>query len=254
RRMSDTLISPRNLVDTIPPFVSAALTRALRMVGTERIQTVPELFDALTEPMKQESTFQFSERQKRYLLLAFAGLALIAVLSIAIILVGRKKPVPVTTSSTKPDTSTSEVVSAAPVTVAVPSFVNQDYTVIQQNPEYMNNFLFSITEEFSSDFAAGKVTDQEPAAGSSIEPGSIIKLTVSRGAETVLMPTVVGYARVDAKAMLDAAGIGYIVLERANDGTYTQDYVVDCDVPAGTAIDPAQTKVTLFVAQAPATA
>ncbi|MEG1275828.1 MAG: PASTA domain-containing protein [Ruthenibacterium sp.] len=254
RRMSDTLISPRNLVDTIPPFVSAALTRALRMVGTERIQTVPELFDALTEPMKQESTFQFSERQKRYLLLAFVGLALIAVLSIAIILVGRKKPVPVTTSSTKPDTSTSEVVSAAPVTVAVPSFVNQDYTVIQQNPEYMNNFLFSITEEFSSDFAAGKVTDQEPAAGSSIEPGSIIKLTVSRGAETVLMPTVVGYARVDAKAMLDAAGIGYIVLERANDGTYTQDYVVDCDVPAGTAIDPAQTKVTLFVAQAPATA
>ncbi|MEG2930669.1 MAG: PASTA domain-containing protein [Ruthenibacterium sp.] len=254
RRMSDTLISPRNLVDTIPPFVSAALTRALRMVGTERMQTVPELLDALTAPTKQESGYHMSVRQKKYLLMTLAGLALIAVLSTIVILVSRKKPVHAASSSVSSLSSSSVAASVAPTMITVPSFVNEDYTAIQQNPEHMNNFLFSITEEFSSEFAAGRVTEQDPAAGSSIEPGSIIKLTVSRGAETVLMPTVVGYARVDAKAMLDAAGIGYIVLERANDGTYTQDYVVDCDVPAGTAIDPAQTKVTLFVAQAPATA
>lgn len=255
RRMSDTLISPRNLVDTIPQFVSAALMRAMRLVGTERQPSAPELLASLTAPTKQESRSKSSSGYKKYIALGAVALACISVFSLVFILLsnGEGKD-PVSSSIVEP--ISSEPVSVAPQKAIVPSLVNQEYKAVQQNTDYMNSFLFSITEEFNSVFEAGKIIDQDPSAGSSVDPGTTIKLTVSRGPETILMPKVVGTARVDAKAVLAAAGFSssnIYILERVNDGTYTQDYVVDCDVAEGTPVDPKTIKVTLYVAQAPPT-
>lgn len=252
RRISDTLIPPGNLVDTLPAFVENALMRSMRLVATERLQTAPELLENITAPVRQKSA-GMSESTKRLLLVGGGVAMVVGIIAMIVVLVFANRNQQPQSVSTPQSTSTSVSVSV-PVetpTLTVPGFVNRRYTDIQQNAEYMNNFLFSVTEEFSDVFEAGYVMNQSPAEGSEATPGTVVQITVSRGPETVLMPTVVGQARVDAKAALDALGIHYIILERVNDGSYTQDYVVDCDVAAGTAVNPKTTTVTLYVAQAP---
>ncbi len=246
RRMSDTLVSPKNISGEIPPFVSSALMRALRLTGIERMDTVKELLQCLTEPTKSQLKKRNKVLSIKHLPLFAAIFAVISII-IAIAVLFLTSPVQEPVAS---ETSVSQpVVSAEPETVTVPNFINQEYAIIQQDDYNIKNFLFSLTEDYSSVFEVGKIMEQTPKAGEDVLPGTTIMIVISRGAETVVMPEIVGKSRSEAKAALDALGISYDIFERTNDGTYTNDSVVESNVAAGTAIDPAKVKVTLYVAQ-----
>ena len=242
RRINDTLEMPRNVVSTIPLFVSNALMRALRMPSAERIQTAPELMQALTVPAPKAKLLDLTTQQKKYVLLGGIVLLVVFILSLAVLLgSGKKEPV-----SSLPETSS---VSAVPEveTIVLPSFRGKQYSEVQQN--FLGTCLFITEEEFNSEFVAGEIISQSPLAGVEVEVGTVVTLVVSRGPETILMPEVLNKPRTEVKATLDSIGIKYDILELANDGSYQADTIVKSDVAAGTPIDPAKDRVILYVAK-----
>lgn len=253
RRASDTLVAPRNIESSIAPFVSAALMRSLRMVGAERIQTVGDLLDALTTPQHHERRATLTTAQTRIIIIGVAALVVVAALIIwAIVAAGGKKAASSSVTSSTSAPASSSAASAA--TVTVPSFIGQKYTDVQTNSQYIQNFMFALEYEFSSEYGEGEIMGQTPASGTVVEPGTVVTLTVSRGAETVIMPNVVGQPRTAVKDLLNSMGIKYIILELENDGTYQEDYVAKTDTPEGTVLDPNKDQVVLYVAKAaPAT-
>ncbi len=249
RRMSDTLVSPKNISGEIPPFVSAALMRAMRLTGIERMENVSDLLHNLTEPTKSQVKKKNTSIDYKMLPI-IASLLAVVVIMVALVVVFISSQNEEAPSS---ETSSSQSISqeAEPELITVPNFVNQEYAQTQQEEFNIQNFLFSVSEEYNSVFEVGRIIEQTPRAGEKVLPGTTILIKVSLGPQTVVMPQVIGRPRVDVKADLDALGITYSIFERANDGTHEKDTVVDCDVVAGTSIDPTKVKVTLYVAQEP---
>jgi beta-lactam-binding protein with PASTA domain len=62
--------------------------------------------------------------------------------------------------------------------------------------------------------AAGRVVGTSPAAGTTMEMPGVVRLVLSAGPPLVPVPTVVGMAEAQARAVLEAAGLG------AGDATY----------------------------------
>ncbi len=255
RKQHDSIISPRNIVDTIPTFVSVALMRALRIAGTQRMQTTPELLSAITEPNLQKVNEKFiKNRNEKNNLITIVTLAVCLIVALALTLVllldvfDEQEPI---SSSVGTSQSESVQIEAEPELVKVPALVNESYAQIAQNEEYISNFLFIITEEYSSTFDEGNVMDQTPKEGESVEIGTTINLIVSRGPMLVAMPNVVGLSKTDAIATLNAHEIQYTIVAHINDGSYAQDEIVKSDYDVGDMIDPSEETVTIFYAGAP---
>ncbi len=250
RRLSDTLVSAKNFVPDLPPYVSVSLMRALRLTGVERMKSAYELFECLSEPRKIKKT-PFIQKSKRVLAITAAAAGAIIVVISLILLITTNQNGNSQSEVTPSSVSQASSQVSAIEQVTVPNFVNKEYAAVQQDEFNIKHFLFSVTEDYSSVFAVGKIIEQTPREGQTVDSGTVIEIIVSRGPKTVQMPTVVGSTRVQAKADLDALGITYNIFERANNGDLAPDTVVDCDVAAGTAIDPETVTVTLYVAQQP---
>ncbi len=257
RKQHDSIISPRNAIDTIPTFVSVALMRALRIKGSQRMTNAPELLAAITQPNVQsdyEKNIKVNSKKEKtniYIVITLIVCFIVALALFAVLLfdVFGEEPEPTSTSQSTSQTSSVSQQEAEPEYITVPSLVNKSYTSVQQNEEYMHNFMFSVTETYNSNYDVGYILDQSPKSGQSVEVGSTIEIIVSLGPMTVSMPKVVGLPRTEAKAALDALGVDYMVLEHVNDGSYTPDTVVRSDFREGESIDPAVDTVTIFVAQ-----
>jgi eukaryotic-like serine/threonine-protein kinase len=68
-------------------------------------------------------------------------------------------------------------------------------------------FKPKVEREFSDSVRKGRVIDSSPAAGTSLERGSTVTLRVSRGAEQVAVPDVVGETEENARSALEGAGL-----------------------------------------------
>lgn len=69
-------------------------------------------------------------------------------------------------------------------------------------------FSIEVTDHASSDeYPAGEVCGQSPAAGSKVKPGTVFKITVSTGMETVQVPDLYGLTVEEARKRLEAAGL-----------------------------------------------
>src|SRR5262245_17192765 len=64
-----------------------------------------------------------------------------------------------------------------------------------------------VARDFSNDVPKGVVIDQSPAAGEKVAPHSNVDITVSKGKETVTVPSVIGKNRDDAISTLVNAGL-----------------------------------------------
>lgn len=125
------------------------------------------------------------------------------------------------------------------------------YTDVQKSVEYQKLYNFTTVEAYSDTIASGYISAQTVAAGTKVEAGTSITLTVSKGPEAVKMPAVVGFTQSEAEAYLKLAGIKYSIVQMDNDGTYQEGNVVKTDTPEGTAVDATKTTVVVYVAKAP---
>ena len=66
------------------------------------------------------------------------------------------------------------------------------------------NLEITVKEEYSSTVSEGYVISQSPNAGTELEEGSTVTVVVSKGKQTVTVPSVVGYGDTEAIEKLDA--------------------------------------------------
>jgi beta-lactam-binding protein with PASTA domain/predicted Ser/Thr protein kinase len=97
---------------------------------------------------------------------------------------------------------------------------------------------------------SGKVIDQSPTVGASVDQGSVVKLKVSEGPQPIAVPSVVGESFDTADSQLLAAG--FAVARKDVDNGQPKDTVVAQDPAAGSSQVPG-TKITLSVSRGPAT-
>ena len=87
------------------------------------------------------------------------------------------------------------------------------------------NLEISVEEDFSSKVPAGYVISQSPEAGTEVEEGSVVKVVVSKGKQTVTLGNYVGSTDSDAIEQIKALG-----LNAKSEGEYSET------VPAGKVI------------------
>jgi eukaryotic-like serine/threonine-protein kinase len=120
------------------------------------------------------------------------------------------------------------LVSSGPAQVEVP-----DVTGLTSNSAedlLSKAGLEPAVEEAASDKPEDEVISQSPAAGTEVDRGSRVTITVSTGPETVSVPDVAGQSRADAAAQLRAAGL-VPVAQRQDVTDPSQDRVVIAQRP-----------------------
>ena len=267
RLVSDSNPRARTLERTVPEYVSDVLWMGLQLRPAERIQTVPQLFQALSS---QEYTTELTrtlqqaaprpqsteeEEQKKHILslrnLLAAILILLAILTLLIVwgLVNQGLHTAKPAESTPASEPASSLVTE-PVDLA-PDFVGMDYdSQVRNNHSYAGDYLFYVTMEYSDTVEKGKIIRQTPEAGEVIEKGSTIDLVVSRGPQMVEMPDVIGVPQNDAIERIQKAGLIPSCFMVVNDGSLVAGCVVSCSEDAGTMVE-AGSVITVYIAADP---
>jgi eukaryotic-like serine/threonine-protein kinase len=123
------------------------------------------------------------------------------------------------------------VVSSGPESVEVPSVVGLTQSSAQNALE-ARGLGVSVAEE-ESDKPKGEVLRQSPTGGSSVEEGSTVTLTVSKGREMVEVPDVTDRSSASARATLQAAGFKVQVKEKDTIEPLEDGQVLSQRPPAG---------------------
>jgi len=137
------------------------------------------------------------------------------------------------------------LVSSGPATVQVPALVGLTLEAARQRLSAKGLELSSTEEE--SDRPAGEVTGQSPDAGTRVEPGSTVELTVSSGGPaTVPLPNLVGQLRRDAVQAVRDLGLVPVVVEQETTIQPQDGRVISQDPAGGESVAPGG-RVTLTI-------
>ena len=264
RIVADSNPRAKSVNSSLPLYVSQVLQLGLRLRPMERIQTVPQLYQALsskeytaelTRTMKPETpvrTAQPEPERKEHLLSLKALLAgIVILLSILILLtlwsVLSQHIHQPAASAAESEPASSEVM--APQNL-VPNFIGMDYTQVQNNREYTSMYLFYVTEEYSDTAPAGQIIQQEPSADTVLKAGETIRLVVSKGPQMAEMPNIIGFTQDSAVKELEARGLVASCFMVVNDGSYASGCVVRTSEEPGTKVE-VGTVITVYIAADP---
>ena len=264
RMVADSNPRAKSVNGSLPLYVSQVLQLGLRLRPMERIQTVPQLYQALsskeytaelTRTMKPETpvrTAQPEPERKEHLLSLKALLAgIVILLSILILLtlwsVLSQHIHQPAASAAESEPASSEVMVPQNL---VPNFIGMDYTQVQNNREYTSMYLFYVTEEYSDAAPAGQIIQQEPSADTVLKAGETIQLVVSKGPQMAEMPNIIGFTQDSAVKELEARGLVASCFMVVNDGSYASGCVVRTSEEPGTKVE-VGTVITVYIAADP---
>ena len=264
RMVTDSNPRAKSVNGSLPLYVSQVLQLGLRLRPMERIQTVPQLYQALsskeytaelTRTMKPETpvrTAQPEPERKEHLLSLKALLAgIVILLSILILLtlwsVLSQHIHQPAASAAESEPASSEVMVPQNL---VPNFIGMDYTQVQNNREYTSMYLFYVTEEYSDTAPAGQIIQQEPSADTVLKAGETIQLVVSKGPQMAEMPNIIGFTQDGAVKELEARGLVASCFMVVNDGSYASGCVVRASEEPGTKVE-VGTVITVYIAADP---
>lgn len=264
RMVTDSNPRAKSVNGSLPLYVSQVLQLGLRLRPMERIQTVPQLYQALsskeytaelTRTMKPETpvrTAQPEPERKEHLLSLKALLAgIVILLSILILLtlwsVLSQHIHQPAASAAESEPASSELMVPQNL---VPNFIGMDYTQVQNNREYTSMYLFYVTEEYSDTAPAGQIIQQEPSADTVLKAGETIRLVVSKGPQMAEMPNIIGFTQDGAVKELEARGLVASCFMVVNDGSYASGCVVRTSEEPGTKVE-VGTVITVYIAADP---
>ena len=264
RIVADSNPRAKSVNGSLPLYVSQVLQLGLRLRPMERIQTVPQLYQALsskeytaelTRTMKPETpvrTAQPEPERKEHLLSLKALLAgIVILLSILILLtlwsVLSQHIHQPAASAAESEPASSEVMVPQNL---VPNFIGMDYTQVQNNREYTSMYLFYVTEEYSDTAPAGQIIQQEPSADTVLKAGETIQLVVSKGPQMAEMPNIIDFTQDSAVKELEARGLVASCFMVVNDGSYASGCVVRTSEEPGTKVE-VGTVITVYIAADP---
>ena len=264
RMVTDSNPRAKSVNGSLPLYVSQVLQLGLRLRPMERIQTVPQLYQALsskeytaelTRTMKPETPVrtapQEPERKEHLLSLKALLAGIVILLSILILLtlwsVLSQHIHQPAASAAESEPASSEVMVPQNL---VPNFIGMDYTQVQNNREYTSMYLFYVTEEYSDTAPAGQIIQQEPSADTVLKAGETIRLVVSKGPQMAEMPNIIGFTQDGAVKELEARGLVASCFMVVNDGSYASGCVVRTSEEPGTKVE-VGTVITVYIAADP---
>lgn len=252
RKVRDSMESAHSLEAGVPTWFSQVLACALRLDPARRMQTVPELMSALTDPNVANAMFERGDNQISTRKIMGVSLVVIAVLAILLIWSLLEAGDGKTQGATPPpsaSTSTGQSSDTKDPLETIPDLVGKRYTSEIKDNDLYAGYRIVMTEENSSEVAAGIVISQDPVAGTlKTEEEQIIQIVVSKGPNLVEMPDIIGFTQANAIKQLDERGIQYKMQIIENDGTMAEGCVAKTDVLAGTKFDAGKTIVSVFIA------
>lgn len=264
RIVADSNPRAKSVNGSLPLYVSQVLQLGLRLRPMERIQTVPQLYQALsskeytaelTRTMKPETPVHTAppepERKEHLLSLKALLAGIVILLSILILLtlwsVLSQHIHQPAASAAESEPASSEVMVPQNL---VPNFIGMDYTQVQNNREYTSMYLFYVTEEYSDTAPAGQIIQQEPSADTVLKAGETIQLVVSKGPQMAEMPNIIGFTQDGAVKELEARGLVASCFMVVNDGSYASGCVVRTSEEPGTKVK-VGTVITVYIAADP---
>lgn len=264
RIVADSNPRAKSVNGNLPLYVSQVLQLGLRLRPMERIQTVPQLYQALsskeytaelTRTMKPETPVRTAppepERKEHLLSLKALLAGIVILLSILILLtlwsVLSQHIHQPAASAAESEPASSEVMVPQNL---VPNFIGMDYTQVQNNREYTSMYLFYVTEEYSDTAPAGQIIQQEPSADTVLKAGETIRLVVSKGPQMAEMPNIIGFTQDSAVKELEARGLVASCFMVVNDGSYASGCVVRTSEEPGTKVE-VGTVITVYIAADP---
>lgn len=257
RKVKDSLESAHSLEAGVPTWFSQVLACALRLDPARRMQTVPELMSALTDPNVANAMFERGDNQISTRKIMVVSLIVIVVLAILLIWSllstgdGQSTQTSHTAQSAVSETTSegSSTASSEDLAETIPDLVGKRYASEIKDNELYTGYRIVMTEENSSEIPAGIVISQDPIAGTpKTEDNEIIQIVVSKGPNLVEMPDIIGFTQSNASKQLDERGIQYKMQIIENDGTMAEGCVAKTDVLAGTKFDAGKTIVSVFIA------
>ena len=264
RMVADSNPRAKSVNGSLPLYVSQVLQLGLRLRPMERIQTVPQLYQALsskeytaelTRTMKPETPVRTAppepERKEHLLSLKALLAGIVILLSILILLtlwsVLSQHIHQPAASAAESEPASSEVMVPQNL---VPNFIGMDYTQVQNNREYTSMYLFYVTEEYSDTAPAGQIIQQQPDADTVLKAGETIRLVVSKGPQMAEMPNIIGFTQDGAVKELEARGLVASCFMVVNDGSYASGCVVRTSEEPGTKVE-VGTVITVYIAADP---
>lgn len=148
-------------------------------------------------------------------------------------------PMNKTEENTEITATTDDVQAAAPVNryVTVPDFTSHTYDSITTNSTFSKNFKFEFSFEYNDKVDKNAVISQDLVKGESVLAGSTVKLVISRGAEQVELPEVIGLQFADAESELKDKGFKVKKVLLENDGSHEAGIVEMTDKVSGLEFD-----------------
>ena len=274
RLVSDSNPRARTLEPSVPEYLSEVLWLGLKLKPVERIQTVQQLFRALSEreyaeelsrrmealdpptpaPQEPKAPAKAELLSVRNLLAGIVILLSVLVLLILWGLLSRQSEKPPEVTAPESVSEAASEAASEPVNENVtltPELVGRDYDAeVRNNRSYIDEYLFYVTLEYSDTVEKGKIIRQEPEAGDVIEKGGTVSLVVSKGPQLVQMPDVIGFTQEGAVSELESRGLTPSCFMVVNDGSYAAGCVVSCSVDAGTPVEVGSV-ITVYIAADP---
>jgi len=156
-------------------------------------------------------------------------------------------------SSSPPDGTTVQkgsrvdlVISSGPVQVKVPDVTNQD--TASAHSELRNAGLTYTDDQVTAPQPKGTVISQTPTSGTSVDKGSIVTLTISKGPNTAKVPDVTGQTQAAATAALQAAGFQVQAKQKVTHDQTQNGLVVHQRPAVGTQLKKGRT-VVIYIGQ-----
>lgn len=246
REANDKLMIPNTIAEKIPMHVIKALVNGLQIYPEKRVKTVEdfrELLDAAPAvkakaAVEQEDIYQKGAKggypeynesngdKKRKTVVAILIILIVAAIAAAVYVVQFSGLI----DNGKNNTTTTQPVK----TYQVPNFSGVGYTQsdIENNGAWNEQFKFTFQGEYSADTEEGIIFKQSVAAGETVDQGSEIILTVSKGIQTQTVPDVRGLVLDEATKQLEDLGFKVSTVEVYNDGTHIANTVKNTDASA----------------------
>lgn len=240
REANDKLMIPNAIAENIPMYVIRALVNGLQIYPEKRVKDIEAFREMLNAAPAVQAKSVVQEDTRREAVADNnierrpTGKAdgekkrkntVIILLVLIIIAVGASIYVVKFSGLLDKEADTSASVQLQ--TFEVPNFVSSGYTQqdIQNNGAWNKQFKFTFQGEYSADAEEGIIFKQSVEPGKTVDEGTEIVLTVSKGIQTEKVPNVGSLPLEEAQKQLEALGFKVTTVEVYNDGSHTKNVV-----------------------------
>lgn len=262
RKLQDNLLPAFRMDKSIPHNVSDAIESAMILDVGSRTQNMDSFSAQLLEESGSNTAVYDSESLgnlktdkdthttggRRYMIITMVGTFVLLITILAVLANTLFPDLFIPNSPSSPsDLSELSLEDSKPNEVEdlLPDFVGVFAESILKSVQYTDRYDFVVKEEYNDQFREGVIFDQTPPSKTPMPNKGTVILYVSKGAETVKMPKLIGSTVEFAKEQLAEMNIKFEVVEVPN-APGTPGQVIETSIPAGEDVNVEEDTVIIY--------